>query len=112
MTFSPGDIVLSRFPFTDLRQAKLRPVLVISPAEYSQQLGDIVALALTTKPHDSTLKLQHWQESGLPRETWLKPVVATFKSHFIVKKIGVLSHDDLPTAGRAVATVVDPRFSG
>ena len=44
-TFTKGEIVLFSFPFTDLRQRKLRPCLVIS----EEMKEDIVLCQMTSK---------------------------------------------------------------
>jgi mRNA-degrading endonuclease toxin of MazEF toxin-antitoxin module len=41
--FKTGDVVLVRFPFTDLANQKRRPVLVVSPNEFSSRYGDIAS---------------------------------------------------------------------
>ena len=42
---SRGDVVLTRFPFTDLTGASLRPALVVSPGQIGQ---DIVLVAISS----------------------------------------------------------------
>ena len=49
-TFEPGDVVLVRFPFTDLTALKKRPALIVSPSEFSKRNGDVVIVALTGQP--------------------------------------------------------------
>lgn len=64
--YSPGAIVLVRFPFTLLHTAKKRPAVVISPAQYFQRYGDLVVLALTSRTQpEPFLALRHWQPAGL-----------------------------------------------
>jgi len=46
MKYSAGDILLIAFPFTDLKRAKRRPVLVIKG---SNDRGDFVCLQITSK---------------------------------------------------------------
>jgi len=48
MQYKSGDILLIRFPFTDLTQAKKRPVLVI---KVDNKLGDIVCFQITSQKH-------------------------------------------------------------
>jgi len=47
-----GDIVLIKFPFTNLQQVKKRPVLVLKDAN---GLGDFVCLQITSKNTQDTL---------------------------------------------------------
>ena len=57
-----GDIVLTRFPFTDLSGASLRPALVVSPGQIGQ---DIVLVGISSvvrgalAPTDYTVDATH-----------------------------------------------------
>ncbi|WP_169732769.1 type II toxin-antitoxin system PemK/MazF family toxin [Azospirillum halopraeferens] len=48
MKISFGDVLLARFPFTDLSGDKRRPVLVLSA---DNDGNDIVVCAITSRPH-------------------------------------------------------------
>src|SRR5438067_195713 len=92
---NPGDVVLVRFPFTDLTSSKKRPALVLSPPQFSTQYGDIVVLALTSQdPADATLALGGWQQAGLPKPTWIKPLLATLSTSIVVRRLGVVAPTD------------------
>src|SRR5947209_2264626 len=68
--YDPGDVVLVRFPFTDLSSSKKRPALVLNPSKFTANHGDVVVLALTSQPQgDKSLQLRHWQKAGLPKPT-------------------------------------------
>lgn len=68
-----GDIVLVRFPFTDLTNSEPRPALIVHAAGYSARRGDAVVLALTSRPQSNDgMAINRWQEAGLPRPTWNK----------------------------------------
>jgi mRNA interferase MazF len=43
-----GDVVLIRFPFTDLSSTKVRPALVISNANYNANQEDVVLVLITS----------------------------------------------------------------
>ena len=58
---SAGDVVLLRFPFTDLTTRKRRPALVISPYGFSTRYGDLVLLPLTGRKQDDNLYVEGWQ---------------------------------------------------
>jgi len=52
MNYRKGDIILIKFPFTNLKQAKKRPVLLVKD---TNDLGDFVCLQITSKATQSTL---------------------------------------------------------
>ncbi|MHC5057728.1 MAG: type II toxin-antitoxin system PemK/MazF family toxin [Planctomycetota bacterium] len=109
----PGDVVLLRFPFTDLASTKKRPALVVSPARFTESRGDIVVLALTSRPQrDDALRLADWQAVGLPKPTWIKPLIATLNAGLVVRRIGGLAEGDLPRVSVALRTLVADRFRG
>jgi mRNA interferase MazF len=105
--FEPGDVVLVRFPFTDLSSTKQRPAVVVSPPEFSERYGDVVMLALTSQEQpDPTLTLARWSDAGLLKPTWVKPLVGTIAGALVVKKLGNVPADDLPVVRYAVSLVV------
>ncbi len=59
--YSPGDVVLVRFPFSGLATSKKHPAVVISPTVYASMHGDVVVLALTSRPQENdSLGLVDW----------------------------------------------------
>jgi len=52
MNYRKGDIVLIKFPFTNLQEAKKRPVLLLKDAN---SMGDFVCLQITSKKTQHTL---------------------------------------------------------
>ena len=52
-----GDIVLIRFPFSDLSGAKVRPALVISNNKYNKEKLNCVVLAMTSNLSKSDYKV-------------------------------------------------------
>src|SRR5947207_1007008 len=108
---SPGDVVLVRFPFTDLSSSKKRPALVLSPPQFSTQYSDIVVLALTSQdPADGTLALTSWQEAGLPKPTWIKPLLATLSAGIVVRRLGVVAQADFPRVNAALRRAIAAEF--
>src|SRR6266545_4447782 len=107
---NPGDVVLLPFPFTSLTSSKKRPAVVLSPSEYQGKYGDVVLMALTSQTQPDGFLLQKWHEAGLPKPTWVKPVIGTFASSIIDKRLGCLSPDDWISVRYALAQVVAPPF--
>ncbi len=93
-TYRKWDIVLVRFPFTDLTTAKKRPVLVVSPDRYNRS-GQVLVVAFITSRIDVTSRygdylIQSWKKSGLPRPSLLRMKLATIDGAIIEKRIGRL----------------------
>lgn len=95
MTAQPGDVILVRFPFTDLRTTKLRPAVVLtthgddltivgifsSPAQPARETW----IALTTEDPD-------FPGTGLKTASVIKAErIAVIERSVVVKKLGSLS---------------------
>ena len=57
MKVNQRDIVLIKFPFSDLSGAKVRPALVISNNQYNKEKLDCVVLAMTSNLSKSEYKV-------------------------------------------------------
>ena len=57
--FTVGDIVLVRFPFSDLSQQKLRPALVLADVKN----GDYILCQITSKPYRDQRVIELGQSS-------------------------------------------------
>lgn len=111
-SYEPGAIVLVRFPFTDLSSNKKRPALVVSPAAYAGRYDDIVVLALTSQDQcDSSLALVEWQSAGLPKPTWIKPVIGTLSTGLIERQIGEIGSRDHGCVRAALAMMVKANWT-
>ncbi len=105
-----GDVVLVRFPFTDLTSQKRRPVLVVSPNEFSLHHGDIVVVPLTSCRQEHGFCLGKWREAGLVKPTWLKALVATVAKSLVEKRLGKIRPEDRHQVASVLAMLVDPQF--
>ncbi len=88
MNYKVGDIVLVKFPFTDLSSSKKRPVLIIKDENV---LNDIVCFQITSNDQQTnTLKIEdsHLLESNLTLESYVKyDKCFTLNTGIIDKKI-------------------------
>jgi PemK-like, MazF-like toxin of type II toxin-antitoxin system len=110
-SYSPGAVVLVRFPFTRLHAAKKRPAVVINPAAYALRYGDVVVLALTSQSQpEPFLSLQHWRPAGLLGPTWIKPTVFTLSESLIDRQIGVLDAGDAFRIPQALTLLIDDHY--
>ena len=95
---SQGDIVLVRFPFSDLVNHKRRPALVISGSSLNEHSSDIILIAISSKIWKNTpfgvkvlLGDPDFQKTGLKASsTVLCEKVFTVERRIIERKIGEL----------------------
>ena len=94
MSYSIGDIVLVKFPFTDLSRSKKRPVLIIKD---ENNLNDIVCFQITSNDEQiNTIKIEHKYllNSNLTLESYIKyDKCFTLSSSIIDKKIATVNKD-------------------
>jgi mRNA interferase MazF len=109
--YDPGDVVLVRFPFTDLSSTKKRPALVVSPAGFTSKFGDLVVLAMTGQSQtDNSLRIQNWKNAGLLRPTWFKPLIGTLAASLVRRSIGKLGAKDHARAKMVIRKLIAPEF--
>ena len=53
-SYDAGDVVLVRYPFTDLSTTKRRPAVILSPRSYSDRFDDVVVMPLTSRSEPDT----------------------------------------------------------
>ncbi|MEL6441717.1 MAG: type II toxin-antitoxin system PemK/MazF family toxin [Cyanobacteria bacterium J06621_8] len=90
-----NDVVLVRYPFSDLSKAKVRPAIVINAPHKSQ---DLIVVALTSKLDkllDGEFPLSEWSQAGLNVPTAVKRGLFTIRADLVLKKIGILTQEDV-----------------
>jgi len=96
-TFSKGSIFLTQFPFTNLEQSKIRPVVVIS---YNGTYGDVTVMAISSVTSRRDLSQiiilspadAEFSETGLKRESCiLVHRIATIKKDRLFYHLGNLA---------------------
>jgi mRNA interferase MazF len=93
-SYSKYDVILVRYPFSDLSSSKVRPAVVVSASHPSQ---DILITPLTSKTSSllpGEFALSEWAASGLNVATAVKRGVYTVHEGLVIKVIGQLAKDD------------------
>ena len=92
MSYKVGDIVLVRFPFTNLLKSKKRPVLII---KNPNELDDIVCFQITSNIEQSNLlkiNKNDLDNSNLTLESYIKyDKCFTLNNSIIDKKIATVN---------------------
>ena len=92
--FSKTEVVLVRYPFSDLTSSKVRPAVVINAPHISQ---DLFVVALTSKTSGllvGEFVLNDWKKAGLNVETAVKRGIFTIKETLVRKRVGKLEEAD------------------
>jgi len=94
-SYSKPDIVLVRYPFSDLSSSKVRPAVVVSSPHSSK---DILVTPLTSKTGlllDGEFVLAEWLAVGLNVTTAVKRGIYTVHESLVIKVIGKLADVDV-----------------
>ena len=109
--FRRGEVVLARYPFTDLSAAKARPALIVSGETYHRHRSELILAALTSNLSSATgdldYILQDWAAAGLKLPTAFKPILATLHLDLIVHRIGTLIERDLVEVENRLRLMLD-----
>ena len=92
--YSKNEVVLVRYPFSDLTNFKVRPAIIVNAPHISQ---DVFIVPLTSKTNNllsGEFVLNDWKTAGLNVETAVKRSIYTIKESLIRKKVGILSNTD------------------
>jgi mRNA interferase MazF len=105
--FSKTEIVLVRYPFSDLTSSKVRPAVIVSAPHNSQ---DLFVVALTSKTSDlltGEFILTEWKKAGLNVETAAKRGIFTIKETLVRKRVGKLEDADAKQLENSLRTWLD-----
>jgi mRNA interferase MazF len=101
-SYSRGEIILVRYPFSDLSGSKIRPAVVINSAHSSE---DLIILPLTSKTKSllsGEFILKDWNQAGLNVETAVKRGIYTIHQNLVVRRVGRLSNSDIAGLDQAL----------
>jgi mRNA interferase MazF len=92
-SFSKNDVVLVRYPFSDLTAAKVRPAIVVGATLHE----DCLIVPLTSRTinlHMGEFVLADWQAAGLNLPSAVKHGIYTVHGSLVLKSVGHLSTRD------------------
>ena len=92
--YSKNDIILVRYPFSDLSNSKVRPAVIVSSLHPSKDLMIVPLTSKTGSLLPGEFILSGWSIAGLNVPTSVKRGLHTIKENLVVKKIGTLVQTD------------------
>lgn len=93
-SYSKGEVVLVRFPFSDRSDAKVRPAIAVSAPHQSQ---DVFVVPLTSRTDRLLLGefvMNDWEAAGLNVASAVKRGLYTLHQDLIIRTVGTLSVKD------------------
>ena len=89
-SYSKNDVILVRYPFSDLSNSKVRPAVVVSTAHISQDVFITPLTSKTTSLLAGEFVLNEWSSAGLNVPTAVKRGLYTVQKSLIVTSLGQL----------------------
>jgi len=86
MSFKQGSIVLVDFSYSNLKETKYRPALVISNSEYNEHSIDLVVLRLTSRGRDGMWESEIFKDDMAEGTLDIEPSYVKVDSIYTVEK--------------------------
>lgn len=97
MIYDLCSVIVTPFPFTDIKAKKRRPALVISTREYQAKTGHAAMLMITSAKHNNwhgDWEIKNLAITGLPAPSIVRQKIFTLDLRLVIKQIGILGGED------------------
>jgi mRNA interferase MazF len=101
-SFSKNDVILVRYPFSDLSASKVRPAVVVNAPHVSQDLFIVPLTSRTVSLLPGEFLLTEWRAAGLNVPTVVKRGLYTVHETLIIKIVGRLLYLDAEQLGHSL----------
>ena len=113
-TYRQRDVLLTRFPFSDLVGSKVRPVLVLSNDDYNRKFSDFLICAITSnpRPHEYAAELtaKDLEQGMLKVESRIRAdTITSIEQEIVLKRIGRVKKEKYHEVVRLVGNLIDSR---
>jgi len=100
--YSKGDVILVRYPFTDLATAKVRPAIAVSAPHPSDDVFIVPLTSKTTSLRAGEFVMIDWKNAGLNVTSAVKRGLFTIHHDLIIKTVGRVTVNDSQTLDRSL----------
>lgn len=106
-TYSKTNVVLVRYPYSDLTSSKVRPAVVIGAPSTSQDVFIVPLTSRTSPLLSGEFLLADWKNAGLNVASAVKRGVYTVHEQLVAKKLGKLSLTDVANLEASLRSWLD-----
>ncbi len=93
-SYSKHDVILVRYPFSDLTGSKVRPAIVLNTAHTSQDVFIVPLTSRTAQLLAGEFVIADWRGAGLNVESAVKRGLYTLHQSLVAKRVGKLTDVD------------------
>ncbi len=101
---SKNDVILVRYPFSDLSSAKVSPAVVVSAPHVSRDIFIVPLTSRTASLLAGEFVLADWTTAGLNVQTAVKRGLYTVHQALLVKTVGRMTQRDAEQVERSLRT--------
>ena len=101
-SYSKGDVVLVRYPFSDLSDFKVRPAVAISAPHPSQDVFLVPLTSRTASLLAGEFVMKDWEGAGLNVASAVKRGLFTIHQNIILRTVGRVSSEDSSQLDRSL----------
>ncbi|MBP0021620.1 MAG: type II toxin-antitoxin system PemK/MazF family toxin [Cyanobacteria bacterium SBLK] len=101
-SYSKNEIILVRYPFSDLSSSKVRPAVVVNAPHISLDILIVPLTSKTTSLLEGEFVLSEWLAAGLNVTTAVKRGVYTIHESLVIRIIGKLANSNAEQLDRAL----------
>lgn len=97
-TYNRGEVILTPFPFTNLRSGKQRPALVVSSTPYNAATNDLIIAPITSQTGSQRFGdhvIVGWHQAGLLKPSIVRAKLATVSRRVVVRALGYMPSADV-----------------
>ena len=108
-TFSPYDVVVVPFPFTDRHASKRRPALVLSKRKFQAEIGHTVLAMITSSDNTAwplDVEILDLDRAGLASSSKVRMKIFTLDGALVLRKLGVLTKPDQKRVRQALSSLL------
>ncbi len=93
-SFSRHNLILVRYPFSDLSSSKVRPAVIVNAPHISQDLMIVPITSRLTSLLPGEFVLSDWRAAGLNTPSAIKRGLYTVEASLVIRLIGQLAAGD------------------